>query len=225
LRDLSAVIDDKVEHDKHYEIIDTEKIQSTYPYVLKDFAINRLEISAIDGYAYHTYDDREINVGMLVCENGDYDVPLTFFGLQHNDPVVYNALNPNVDLRFDSYGIPQGQGPESGREYTVKITNGGDFEQNKFVLMRDGDIYLPVMFDGRLIGKIHDYDTTISGGAIVKKGLLTITSLDTDILPFKHVVWRFDVDAGETEYVEDEICVKYNGDNTFSFGFNPVKCQ
>ena len=225
LRDLSAVIDDKVEHDKHYEIIDTEKIQSTYPYVLKDFAINRLEISAIDGYAYHTYDDREINVGMLVCENGDYDVPLTFFGLQHNDPVVYNALNPNVDLRFDSYGIPQGQGPESGREYTVKITNGGDFEQDKFVLMRDGDIYLPVMFDGRLIGKIHDYDTTISGGAIVKKGLLTITSLDTDILPFKHVVWRFDVDAGETEYVEDEICVKYNGDNTFSFGFNPVKCQ
>lgn len=225
LRDLSAVIDDKVEHDKHYEIIDTEKIQSTYPYVLKDFAINRLEISAVDGYAYHTYDDREINVGMLVCENGDYDVPLTFFGLQHNDPVVYNALNPNVDLRFDSYGIPQGQGPDSGREYTVKITNGGDFEQDKFVLMRDGDIYLPVMFDGRLIGKIHDYDTTTAGGAFVKKGLLTITSLDTDIQAFKHVVWRFDVDAGETEYVEDEICVKYNGDNTFSLGFNPVKCQ
>ena len=225
LRDLSAVIDDKVEHDKHYEIIDSDKIQSTYPYVLKDFAINRLEISAIDGYAYHTYDDREINVGMLVCQNGDYDVPLTFFGLQHTDPVVHNALNPNVDIRFNDYGTIYEQGEGSGREYKIKITAGDGFENDYFTLMRDGDVYLPVKFDGRTIGKIHDYDTTPAGGAIIKKGLLTITSLDTDIKPFKHVVWRFDVDAGETEYVEDEICVKYNGDNTFSLGFNPVKCQ
>lgn len=225
LRDLSAVIDDKVEHDKHYKIIDSEKIQSTYPYVLKDFAINRLEISAIDGYAYHTYDDREINVGMLVCQNGDYDVPLTFFGLQHTDPVVHNALNPNVDIRFNSYGTIYEQGEGSGREYKIKITAGDGFDNDYFTLMRDGDVYLPVKFDGRTIGKIHDYDTTPAGGAIIKNGLLTITSLDTDIKPFKHVVWRFDVDAGETEYVEDEICVKYNGDNTFSLGFNPVKCQ
>ena len=225
LRDLSAVIDDKVEHDKHYEIIDSEQIQHNYPYVLKDFAVNRLEISSVDGYAYHIYDDREINVGMLVCENGDYDVPLTFFGLQHNDPEVHNALNPNVDIQFNEYGKIYDQGEGSGREYKIKISNGGDFENDYFTLMRDGDIYLPVIFDGRLIGKIHSYDTTPVGGAVVKKGLLTITSLDTDIKPFKHVVWSFDVDAGITEYIEDEICVKYNGDNTFSLGFNPVKCQ
>lgn len=225
LRELSAIIDDKVEHDKHYEIIGTKKIQSTYPYVLKDFAINRLEISAIDGYAYHTYDDREVNVGMLVCQNGDYDVPLTFFGLQHNDSVVNNALNPNVDIRFNDYGTIYEQGEGSGREYKIKITAGDEFENSYFTLMRDDDVYLPVKFDGRTIGKIHDYDTTPTGGAFIKKGLLTITSLDTDIKPFKHVVWRFDVDAGETKYVEDEICIKYNGDNTFLLGFNPVKCQ
>ena len=225
LRELSTVIDDKVEHDKHYEIIDSEQIQHKYPYILKDFAVNRLEISSVDGYAYHIYDDREINVGMLVCENGDYDVPLTFFGLQHNDPKVYNALNPNVDIKFNEYGKIYDQGEGSGREYKIKISNGGDFENDYFTLMRDGDIYLPVIFDGRLIGKIHNYDTTPIGDAIVKKGLLTITSLDTDIKPFKHIVWRFDVDAGITEYIEDEICVKYNGDNTFSLGFNPVKCQ
>ena len=227
LRDLSVTIDDKVEHDKHYEIIDTEKIQSTYPYVLKDYAINRLEISAVDGYAYHTYNDRDINVGMLVCENADYNIPLTMFGLQHRDPVVYNALNPNFDLKFEEYGIPQAQRPAAGREYTIKIVNGDDFEHKKFILQRDGDTYLPVIFDGRLIGKIHDYDTTPapSGRSIVKRGLLTITSLDTDLQPFKHIVWRFNSDIEDVEYVEDEVCIKYNCDNTFSLGYNPLKCQ
>lgn len=208
-------------------MINDEGLVETYPIPLKDYAVNSLTLSAIDGYAYHTYDDKNINVGLLVKQSADKTntLPLRFVGIQHKDPEVFNALNPNEEFTFDAFGVPQEQSYSAQRSYSIKAVEGETFADTKFVLRQEGDTYLPVVFDGMPIGKIHAYDTIPTPIANVNKGILTITTLNSQFDPFRRLILNFDVDAGNVEIASEDARILYKGDNTFEFGYNPVRCQ
>ena len=157
-----------IAHDKHYAIYDNEEILKTYPYALKDFAVNVLNTSLKDGIVLNDANIPVANIVLGGKTESSEDVFLVTFYDTLDDVKILQAVWPGSQFKLYG-GVAL---PTHKNDYRISLKN------NQIYLTSEAKPYLELHYsvNNQSIGKIKnflsvdDVDNIISGSLFIDAG-------------------------------------------------------
>ena len=92
-----------IAHDKHYAIYDNEEILKTYPYALKDFAVNVLNTSLKDGIVLNDANIPVANIVLGGKTESIEDIFLVTFYDTLDDVKILQAVWPGSQFKLYNF--------------------------------------------------------------------------------------------------------------------------
>ena len=205
-----------VESRRHYEICGSTTLTASYPYQLRDYAINTID-THVQGYVLSS------STGSIVAnveELDDDKITVRFYNNIKPFTHAYYAVQPGQVCE----NLKSGIAVETGRnDYQIK------YEKNDNVvrLIQKDDKYLQIRDrrDGRTIGKVRQVKSVDDYSCQVLSGILDINTSDTTFNTFNKFTSDVISETSPTLTRESEKIVLNDDLSTFSFytGVHDVK--